>query len=626
LFLFAEYLLLQEIDIFCEQLFPSRVTIYRREASQKIFSGGARKEIRITLQEGLVFMKRFRDRNISQKLLLGFLSMVVFMVIVGVVGAYGMIQINNMDTYLYESQTAPIEDIYDANSSLALIRSEARGGMIYAGDPQKVDEYYQKYLKEKKDYDEAIARYRKTMYLPESVKMYEETSKMIETVFVPALEKSFASAKAGDRDAAVSAIVDITDDMNTIYGNHEKMVEARMEEAKRTSDSNTFVAMILLAVLIAVNVVGAIGAIFLGRKISQSICVPIGRVADAAGDIALGRIDVDLSDVNSKDETGMLATAFVEMLEGIRKQVTVAELIRNGDFTQPVPLRSNEDVLGLSLQKIEDDLSSTLHTIRAAADQVNTGSEQVSAAAQALSSGATEQAASVEELNASIVSVAQQAEQNAISVKKAMDYVNEAGKGILEGNKCMQELNQAMREIGDSSHEISRITKLVEDIAFQTNILALNAAVEAARAGSAGKGFAVVADEVRNLAAKSAQAANQTTQLIQKSVSTVSQGEQLAEETLKILITVEEKAQMVDQSIREVEASSSAQAAAIEQINSGLSQVSAVIQTNAAPAEESSASSEELATQAQALQSEVVKFKLAGVKDWMPMQNGELFL
>lgn len=571
-------------------------------------------------------MKRFRDRNISQKLLLGFLSMVVFMVIVGVVGAYGMIQINNMDTYLYESQTAPIEDIYDANSSLALIRSEARGGMIYAGDPQKVDEYYQKYLKEKKDYDEAIARYRKTMYLPESVKMYEETSKMIETVFVPALEKSFASAKAGDRDAAVSAIVDITDDMNTIYGNHEKMVEARMEEAKRTSDSNTFVAMILLAVLIAVNVVGAIGAIFLGRKISQSICVPIGRVADAAGDIALGRIDVDLSDVNSKDETGMLATAFIEMLVGIRKQVTVAELISNGDFTQPVPLRSNEDVLGLSLQKIEDDLSSTLHTIRAAADQVNTGSEQVSAAAQALSSGATEQAASVEELNASIVSVAQQAEQNAISVKKAMDYVNEAGKGILEGNKCMQELNQAMREIGDSSHEISRITKLVEDIAFQTNILALNAAVEAARAGSAGKGFAVVADEVRNLAAKSAQAANQTTQLIQKSVSTVSQGEQLAEETLKILITVEEKAQMVDQSIREVEASSSAQAAAIEQINSGLSQVSAVIQTNAATAEESSASSEELATQAQALQSEVVKFKLAGVKDWMPMQNGELFL
>lgn len=571
-------------------------------------------------------MKRFKDMNISQKLLTGFLSMAVFMVIVGAVGAYGMIQINNMDTYLYEEQTAPLEQIYDANSSLALIRSEARGGMIYAGNPQKVDEYYQKYLNEKKEYDVAIEKYRKTMYLPESVKMYEETSKLIETVFVPALEKSFASAKAGDRDEAMNALVDITNEMNTIYSNHDKMVEARMEEAKRTSDSNTSIALLLLVILIVVNVIGVIGAILLGRKISNSICVPISRVADAAGDIALGRVDIDLSDVNSKDETGLLAAAFTEMLEGIRKQVKVAELISNGDFTQPVPLRSNEDVLGLSLQKIEDDLSSTLHIIRAAADQVNSGSEQVSAAAQALSSGATEQAASIEELNASIVSVAQQAEQNAISVKKAMDYVQEAGAGVQEGNKRMQDLNQAMREIGASSQEISRITKLVEDIAFQTNILALNAAVEAARAGSAGKGFAVVADEVRNLAAKSAQAANQTTELIQKSVSTVSQGEQLAEETLKILITVEEKAQMVDQSIREVEASSSAQAVAIEQINDGLSQVSAVIQTNAATAEESSASSEELATQAQALQSEVVKFKLAGAKDWMPMQNGELFL
>ena len=163
-----------------------------------------------------------------------------------------------------------------------------------------------------------------------------------------------------------------------------------------------------------------------------------------------------------------------------------------------------------------------------------------------------------------------------------MDYVEQAGKGVTESNKHMQNLNTAMREIGTSSQEISRISKLVEDIAFQTNILALNAAVEAARAGSAGKGFAVVADEVRNLAAKSAEAAKQTSELIQKSVLTVSEGERLADETLKLLVTVSEKAQMVDHAVREIESASSEQAAAIEQINQGLSQVSAVIQTNAA--------------------------------------------
>lgn len=555
-------------------------------------------------------MKNFRDYSITKKLLTAFLGMVLMMLIIGSVGIFGMIRINQMDTYLYEEQTAPIAELFASNKSLYQLRTDTNAMIMHAGSQSELANLEQDYQNSKQLFLQNAAEYRKSIKSATTLALLDEATQLFDKSYDPIIQKCLEAAKSGDNKAALSALDSDSESIQKIYDNMDKLISLRMDSAKETSKTNDTTAIILTAILCIVVALGTIIALYLGLKISKMISNPISQVVSAAKKIALGHIDVDLKDIDSKDETGQLADAFTQMLQGIREQVMIAEEISNGDFTKEVPLRSQEDVLGLALRKIENDLNRTLLLINISADQVNTGAEQVSSGAQALASGSTEQAATVEELTASITTVARQAEHNASNVRLASTHVEQSNAGVSASNEYMQSLNESMNKIGTASTEISNITKVIEDIAFQTNILALNAAIEAARAGNAGKGFAVVADEVRNLAIKSAEAAKETAILINHSVEAVSEGEEMASETSKILKEVYETSKLVEQAILEIESASSSQVAAIEEINQGLSQVSAVIQTNAATAEESSASSEELSAQAQTLQQEVGKFKL----------------
>lgn len=373
---------------------------------------------------------------------------------------------------------------------------------------------------------------------------------------------------------------------------------------------SAILSSVALVLVIAVVVLACL--VLLVRK---QILNPLSEMSQVAAELAQGNLHLTLKH-QSTDELGVLANALrttVGSLQGYIEDISsqLGQMSR-GDMRVRIGLDYVGDFAPIktALFRIASALNDTLSLIRTSADQVSIGSGQVASAAQALASGASEQAATVEELSASVTMVAQDAEENAESARQATVYVKETSSGVDAGNTHMQHLTAAMEDIRESSEKIASITKAVEDIAFQTNILALNAAIEAARAGAAGKGFAVVADEVRNLAAKSAEAAKQTGELIQHSVVTVAEGNRLAAETADILRTVAEKAEYVSTAVQGIEVASSQQASAIDQIMQGLEQVSTVVQTNAATAEESSASSEELAAQAQMLQEEVAKFEL----------------
>ncbi len=230
-------------------------------------------------------------------------------------------------------------------------------------------------------------------------------------------------------------------------------------------------------------------------------------------------------------------------------------------------------------------------------EQVSDASQQVASASQQLAEGAGVQASSLEETSSALEEMASITRNNAESAQKANELAEQARTAASAGDQTMHRLNNAMSAINESSGKISKIIKVIEEIAFQTNLLALNAAVEAARAGEHGKGFAVVADEVRNLAMRAAEAARETTGLIEDSVHRAQEGAGVAEEVAKGLEAIVRNVTDVSALIANIAKASEEQAQGVDQVNTAVSQMDRVTQQTAATAEESSSAAQELSAQ-----------------------------
>ncbi len=401
------------------------------------------------------------------------------------------------------------------------------------------------------------------------------------------------------------------------FGSYAPVKDTNGWSVNVTASEAEFMSGVNRSILNAV-ILGAVSmilAVLVMLRITNRITRPIGQVVDAIDKLSAGNLDIELH-MKRRDEIGEIGEKVNEMAGKYRDIICdiscFLQEISSGNLTVQSDCKYPGEFNGIrtSMEMIANRLNDIMLNIHSSAQEVSYGASQVSGVAQTLASGSAMQTESVEGLNGSIEHVSEKALKNKEYVKIASDYIIQSGERVNEGNKHMDSLNTAMKEVSRFSEKISGITKIIEDIAFQTNILALNAAVEAARAGDAGQGFAVVAGEVRNLSAKSAEAAKQTAQLIGQTADAVSEGRKQTDETAEVLREIAEKSVLLENVIEEIQYASLEQARAIEQIREGVSQVSAVVQSNAATAQESSSSSEELAAQAQILNQEVLKFKL----------------
>lgn len=351
--------------------------------------------------------------------------------------------------------------------------------------------------------------------------------------------------------------------------------------------------------------------------VSRSITKPLIQLKASANSIADGNLDVRV-EVKSSDEVGQVAQAVSKTVGRLKQYIAYIDEISavldqlaagNLRFELHCDYAGEFSKIRDSLENIKTTLLETVSNINISADQVATGSEQVSNASQALAQGATEQASSIEELSASVTEISHDVDRNAENAASADSLAKSVASEFKRGNELMRQMMDAMSDISASSASIGKIIKVIQDIAFQTNILALNAAVEAARAGEAGRGFSVVAEEVRNLAGKSADAAKDTSGLVQKEIQSVRNGSKIADETSQTFGNILNSSDRSAELVKRIAEACKKQSASIQQVMQGLNQISAVVQNNSATSEESAASSEELSGQARSLKELIRHFK-----------------
>ena len=561
-----------------------------------------------------------KNMKIRVKLITGFAVAIALAIVIGVVGIVSLTTAASNTALLNDRTTIAILSgrlAENVQEQRAAYRGAAAYSLMDMGD--KEAECLAELTQLDKDFKTLMTEISALIQTPETQRMLDtveteyqnyvaERDGFVATVTAPELDERLMAEELAQMLTPVTAL---TDDVDALT---QYMSDTTDEQAAQAASDATRSTVIMIVVI----VVAAGVSIALGLYIATLISKPLNLMRDylvrvgTRGDLNFTPDEVAAAkkEAEARDEVGQSMAAFTGMMDRLIYIGNNLTAVANGDLTADITLLSEQDTMGNALATMNRNLNEMFADINSVSQQVSTASSEIATGAQSLAQGSTEQASTVEEISASINEITEQANTSVATANAAADESRSIRGIAQDGNEKMGRLSSAVQEMSEASQSIGNVIKVIDDIAFQTNILALNAAVEAARAGEHGKGFAVVADEVRNLAGKSAEAAKETAGLISANIEKSEMGLAISQETAETLRQIVEGVERTTESLSQIAQQSEGSKTATEQVNLAVDQVAQVVQQNSATSEESAAASEEMSSQAQMLQQLIARFKL----------------
>ena len=589
-------------------------------------------------------MTWFGNRTTRLKLMLGFALMGVLMGVLGGVAADGLTTLRESLRVVYEDYTVAATDLASVANNLNRTRTN---DFLALDAATKAD--FDKVVARDAEITEAVqkplAAYAATVLRVSRSGRNEtkdlQTFRDAYAAYVAASEMSLETLKrawasptkqemeALQAKARTNAVQQAGPKMEVTIAALNELLTTVKAVAQDMNEEGTAAAAAARRIL-AIGTAGGIAAgLLLGWLIARFLSRNLADVVRAAQAISDGNLSAR-SSVTTTDEVGVLAQGFNQMGETLQAKVAkeqahreqmdqflveakrVLTKLEQGDLTDQLTMACEGELeqIKVSLNSAISNLKISMTTVREAAESVETGAEEITKGNEDLSARTSEQAASLEETSSAMEEMTATVKQNADNARQANQLAVAARDVAAKGGAVTTKAVEAMSEINKSSTKIADIITVIDEIAFQTNLLALNAAVEAARAGEHGRGFAVVAAEVRNLAQRSATAAKEIKGLIKESLQRVTDGSELVNHSGKTLQEIVTSVKRVTDIIAEITAASQEQASGIDQVNTSIMHMDQTTQQNAALVEETTAASQSMRAQAQALMKQVKSFKI----------------